>query len=1176
MGLTKGRGYDILYIVTLYHTKIQKVTEIRDFSRKALSPRKFSTGISFWREERTEGETGMSGEIKYEGGKRMKYRIGLDIGVASVGGCAMECDENGEPVRILDLCVRTFDAAEGEKGAPPAQPRREARGLRRRLRRRAHRLERVRALCAEAFGEDVLGRAEQNGEDLFRLRCAGLDEKLRDEELVRVLVHLAGHRGFRSNRKSESKDKETGELLKAIAENGEYMQAHGYRTVGEMFYRDPKYFEERAGRRVYTTRNRDGEYSRAFSRADIEKEARAILSRQEACGLVDGAFSEKYIEILLSQRSFDEGPAAPSPYRTEGYDVGDCPFEKGEKRASKAGFTAEYLAALQKINHLKIFLPSGEERFLSAAEREKLYAAAREKKEMNFAQVKKSLGLPEETSFNLVNYSARANVSPSDTEKKTKLFRMERSYELRAALDEKNRKNIPLLDEAANVLSLYKSDDRRMKAFSESGICAALSEEEKSRLLGLDFSGFARLSYKAMNKLLPRLEEGLKYNEACEAAGYDFRAHDAPGDGKLSRLRGEEVRGYIEDIGVPVVRRALAQSVKVLNALLDKYGQPCGVNIELARELSKNSEERGRIARDNQKREEEFRAALEKLRTEFHLTAPKGTDVLKYRLYEEQGGKCAYSQKAIDSARLFESNYVQIDHVLPYSRSFDDGYNNKVLVLSAENQHKKDRTPFEYFGADEERWGAFEAFVQTTYKNNRKKRENLLRRNFSEESAKDWKDRSLNDTRYICRAMYNLIADYLRMDPVAGRKKQVRAVNGRITAYLRNFWGLKKIRGAGDKHHAQDAAVIACVTDGTIARVTKYNKLKEKRAVWDQDARRYLYADSDGVLLDADEYDSRSGLIKEPYRGFTDELRLRLSEDPKAYLPAKLLFLDGLGYTDQEIDGLSPVFVSRMPCRKAKGQIHEETIRSCRSKEEGVVSAKTPLVKLKLDKDGEIAGYNRRARQDDRLLYEALRARLQAFGGNGEKAFAEPFYKPTSDGKPGAVVKKVWTDTVFNTGVTLDRGAADNGGMVRIDVFEREGKYYCVPVYIKDIYAKHLPDRAISAGKRFDDWVKIDDSFRFLFALFRNDLIYVKAKKPFNLSPNDKEEKQSVSVFEGFFYYRGINISTGAALIITHDNSYSTELGLKTLLKIEKYAVDILGNKYPVKREKRLNTEWDS
>lgn len=342
------------------------------------------------------------------------------------------------------------------------------------------------------------------------------------------------------------------------------------------------------------------------------------------------------------------------------------------------------------------------------------------------------------------------------------------------------------------------------------------------------------------------------------------------------------------------------------------------------------------------------------------------------------------------------------------------------------------------------------------------------------------------------------------------------------------------------------------------------------------EARKYLYADEDGVLIDPDEYDIRSGLIKEPYEGFADELRLRLSEDPKAYLPAKLLFLDGLGYTDEEIDNLSPVFVSRMPNRKAKGPIHEETIRSVRSVDEGFVSVKTPLAKLKLDKEGEIAGYNRKARRDDRLLYEALRARLKEFGGDGEKAFAEPFYKPTSDGSPGHPVKKVWTDTVFNTGVFIDRGAADNGGMVRIDVFEKDGKYYCVPVYIKDIYAKHLPDRAISAGKRYDDWTKVDESFRFLFALFRNDLVYLKAKKPFKLTPNDEEEKQTVSLSEGFFYYKGINVATGQALMITHDNSYEISPGTKTLLKLEKYAVDVLGNKYPVRGEKRLNAEWDT
>lgn len=1114
----------------------------------------------------------------------MKYRIGLDIGIASVGGCAMECDENGEPVRILDLCVRAFEAAEVSKtGAPPALDRRTARGIRRLLRRRAHRLERVRALCTEKFGEGILERAEENRDDLFRLRYVGLSEPLTDEQLVRLLIYFAGHRGFRSNRKSEGKDKETGKLLAEIRKNKEYMRECGYRTLGEMIYRDAKYFTVEQGRRVYRTRNKEGEYTHAFSRADVEEEARLILKKQAECGLVDGEFAERYMEIFLSQRSFDEGPAAPSPYRTEGYDVGGCLFEKEEKRAPKAGFTTEYFAALQKINNLKISL-FGEERFLTADERARLYEVARTKAEMSFSEVKSLLELPPETAFNLVNYPASKGTN-EETEKKTKLFRMSRSRGLRAALEGTHKEDVFLIDEIARVLSLYKSDERRRKAFEESEICSVLSEGEREKLLESEVSGFAALSYKAMRKIIPFLEEGLKYNEACAAAGYDFRAHDAAGDGKLERLRGEEVRAYINGIGVPVVRRALAQSVKVLNALLDKYapkyGAPCGVNIELARDLSKTFDDRRKIAKDNLEREEDYRAVSERLRSEFHLTAPKGTDVLKFRLYEEQGGKCAYSQKTIDSARLFESNYVQIDHILPYSRSFDDGYNNKVLVLTAENQHKKDRTPFEYLGGDKERWEKLETFAETTYKNNRKKRENLLRRNFSEDSAKDWKERAINDTRYICRAMYNLIADYLRIEPAAGKKKQVRAVNGRITAYLRKFWGLKKVRAAGDKHHAQDAAVIACVTDGMIARVTKYNKLKEKQLkkkqpVWDAEARKYLYADEDGVLIDPDEYDIRSGLIKEPYEGFADELRLRLSEDPKAYLPAKLLFLDGLGYTDEETDNLSPVFVSRMPNRKAKGPIHEETIRSVRSVDEGFVSVKTPLAKLKLDKKGEIAGYNRKARRDDRLLYEALRARLKEFGGNGEKAFAEPFYKPTSDGSPGHPVKKVWTDTVFNTGVFIDRGAADNGGMVRIDVFEKDGKYYCVPVYIKDIYAKHLPDRAISQGKRYDDWTKVDESFRFLFALFRNDLVYLKAKKPFKLTPNDKEEKQTVSLSEGFFYYKGINVSTGAALIITHDNSYKTEIGFKTLLKLEKYAVDVLGNKYPVRGEKRLNAEWDT
>ena len=1110
----------------------------------------------------------------------MKYRIGLDIGISSVGGCAMECDENGEPVRILELSVRVFDKAEDAKtGASLALPRRTARGMRRRLRRRAHRLERVRRLCLEQFGGDVLQRAEGNKEDIFRLRFAGLSQTLRDEELTRVLIYFAKHRGFRSNRKSEGKDKETGKMLNAVRENERYMQEHGFATVGEMLYRDPKYFQIVEGRKIYNTRNGDGDYSKSFSREDIRREAEMILTRQAEGGLVDGDFVRKYLDIFSSQRSFDEGPAAPSPYRLEGYDVGNCIFEKTEKRAPKASYTFEYSAALQKINNLKVTV-DGKERFLTAEEREKLYAAAREKKECTFMQVKKLLSLPAETSFNLVTYSSGAGKTPEEIEKKTKLFKMEKSFEIRAALSKEHRENFPLLpDEIARILSLYKSDERRLAAFADSEICAVLTEEEKSLLLEKDFSTFGNLSVRALQKIIPWLEEGKKYNEACVAAGYDFRAHERNDEQKYSRLRGREVREFIEDIRVPVVRRAVAQSVKVLNAYLDKYGAPCGVNIELARELAKNFDERNKILRDNKNREEKYQAELQRLQSEFHLPMPKGMDAVKLRLYEEQGGKCPYSGKTIDSTRLFEPNYVQIDHILPYSRSFDDSYNNKVLVLSEENQKKKNRTPFEYFGADATQWGRFESFVRATYAGNRKKRDNLLRTSFTEENEREWKERALNDTKYISRAVYHLIHDFLRLDPIAGKKKQVGTVNGRITAYLRKFWGIRKDRNAGDKHHAQDAAVIACVTDGAVQRITKFNRIKEFSAHWDKEQKKYLFADGDGVVLTEDEYDERNGYYKQPYEGFVEELQFRLMENPQEFIRPYLSLLQSLGYSDEEIDGIRPVFVSRMPSRKAKGAIHKATIRSARSLAEGVTSGKTPLAQLKLTKDKTaILGYNEKAKRDDRLLYDALLARLQAADGDGEKAFAEPFYKPTKDGRRGPLVRKVWIDSAFNAGMVLEDGksVADNGGMVRIDVFRKDGKYFCVPVYTKDVYAKHLPDRAITAGKKYSDWTKIDETFEFLFALFANDLIYVKAEKSFKRNPLDKEEKQSHKEPDGYFYYKGIDITTGAALLITHDHSYETRLGLKTLLRLEKYTVDVLGEKYPVRKEKRLNTEWDT
>ena len=113
----------------------------------------------------------------------LNYRIGLDIGIASVGWAVLENNTHDEPFRIIDLGVRIFDTAEQPKtGASLALPRREARSARRRLRRRGHRLERIKKLF-EAEGliniEEFEARYKRTGlPDVYKLRYEGLTEGL--------------------------------------------------------------------------------------------------------------------------------------------------------------------------------------------------------------------------------------------------------------------------------------------------------------------------------------------------------------------------------------------------------------------------------------------------------------------------------------------------------------------------------------------------------------------------------------------------------------------------------------------------------------------------------------------------------------------------------------------------------------------------------------------------------------------------------------------------------------------------------------------------------------------------------------------------------------------------------------------------------------------------------------
>ena len=94
------------------------------------------------------------------------------------------------------------------------------------------------------------------------------------------------------------------------------------------------------------------------------------------------------------------------------------------------------------------------------------------------------------------------------------------------------------------------------------------------------------------------------------------------------------------------------------------------------------------------------------------------------------------------------------------------------------------------------------------------------------------------------------------------------------------------------------------------------------------------------------------------------------------------------------------------------GAAHEATIRSPRHYKDGgeifadggYVLSRTNIEDLKLDKDGEIKDYYNK--DSDRLLYEALRARLAEYEGDGKKAFAEKILQTKSRWYTGSYCKK--------------------------------------------------------------------------------------------------------------------------------------------------------------------------
>jgi len=661
------------------------------------------------------------------------------------------------------------------------------------------------------------------------------------------------------------------------------------------------------------------------------------------------------------------------------------------------------------------------------------------------------------------------------------------------------------------------------------------------------------------------MEQGQRYDEAVANIpeyGHHSQLHQV-GAGEHKYLppfySGRDKDGrmvFNDDMDIPrnpVVLRALNQARKVVNALIKQYGSPHEVHIEMARDLSRPLDER----REVEKLQKEFRDTNEKHKAEFAkdfniVGAVKGKEFEKYQLYREQQGKCAYSIEAIDLHRLFETGYVEIDHALPYSRSFDDSKNNRVLVLAKENRDKGNRTPYEYLGGKDnsERWRQFVGYVEGNKAYRLAKRSRLLRKDFGEKEAKEFRDRNLNDTRYICKFFKNYVEQYLQLHEDSEAKRCV-VLSGQMTSFLRARWGLVKVRGDSDRHHALDATVVAACSHGMVKRLSDYSRRKELEQV------REGFVDIDtGEILNPAMFEQIEKHFPNPWPHFRNELEARLKLDDPALLREEIQRLGT--YSEEALQTVRPLFVSRAPQRRNSGAAHKDTIYAQpeQLKAQGGVTQKVALASLTLKDIDKLIDPHRNEK-----LYAAIRTRLEQHGGKGDKAFpaSNPLHKPDSAGNPtGPIVRGVTMVIDKLSGIPIRGGIAKNDSMVRVDVFTKAGKFHLVPVYVHH-GVLGLPNQAIVGGKDESEWTKIDDSFDWHFSIYPNDLIQVSLKGE-----------------SRFGYYAGCDRSTAAIHLWAHDRSQQIgkdglirSIGVKTALSLEKFNVDVLGNIYPAPPEIR-------
>lgn len=791
-------------------------------------------------------------------------RLGVDMGTNSIGWWLYETDGTGADARITGLIdggVRIFsDGRDPQSGASLAVDRRTARAMRRRrdryLRRRATLIKTL--ANAGLMPADPAEAKTLEVFDPYQLRATGLDEALPLTHLGRALFHINQRRGFKSNRQTDRGDNESGKIKDATARLEQAMMASSARTYGEFLHMRRNRVKEKPSTEPKT--NKDG--TRLDYRNVPTVRARLSVAKRDGPDGKEETGYDFYPDRKHLEEEFHKLWTAQACYYSElTDDLRDLVFEKiffqrplkepkvglclftAEKRLPKAHPLAQRRVLFETVNQLRVTADGRETRALTIEERNQIVHALDNKKptaslksmSMKLTALAKVLKLRDGERFTLETGvrdaiacdPVRASLShPDHFSTRWSGLDFDAQWEVISRI----RKVQTDTDFAALVDWLVQ----------EHGLDRDHVEKIAKAPLP---NGYGRLGLTATTRILDRLKtDVVTYSEAVAACGWH---HSDQRTGEcLDRLPyyGEVLDRHVipgtydeKDDDVtrfgritnPTVHIGLNQLKRVVNKIIEVYGKPNQIVVELARELKQSEQQKA----DAMKRIRDTTAAAKKRSEKLEELGieDNGRNRMLLRLWEDLNPDdamrrlCPYTGERIAAAMIFDAS-CDVDHILPYSRTLDDSFANRTLCLREANREKRNQSPWEAWGGTA-KWDAVEANLKNLPDNKRWRFAPDAMERF--EGENDFLDRALVDTQYLAR----ISRAYL--DTLFTEGGHVWVVPGRLTEMLRRHWGLNSLlsdkdRGAvkaknrtDHRHHAIDAAVVAATDRSLLNRISR-------------------------------------------------------------------------------------------------------------------------------------------------------------------------------------------------------------------------------------------------------------------------------------------------------------------------------------------------------------------